>query len=241
MKLKISKIFAVFAALTIIIVSVIPAFAAKTVTVKLDIAGQDGMVYVRLTAPKGSDIATFSSSISFDTSKLSYNTVSYLTGNSVTSLTNDAEASSGVVNANLVLADSLTEESKIFTYTFNLIDGSEGELSFDFTHIEATDSNDDPINIVFDKDAAILIADLEPLTPDVLQTEFGTATQPEESTSEEAASDEPTTAIQSQDVDSPNIPGTSGRTIAIVSAVGVIVIAAAAGTVIYTAKRKKAE
>lgn len=228
MKTKIAKVFAVLAALTLIISSVIPAFAAKTVTLKLDIAGQDGVVYVRLTAPEGSDIATFSSSVSFDTSKLSYNTVSYMTGDSVLTLTNDADAAAGVVSANLVLADSLTEESKIVTYTFNLLDGAEGEITFDFTNIEATDSNDEPIDIVFDKEASIIISELEP-------------EETEESTSEEAVSEEPTTEAGAQNVESPDIPGTSGRMIAIISAVGVIVIAAAAGTVIYTVKRKKVE
>ena len=233
MKTKIAKVFAVLAALTLIISSVVPAFAAKTVTLTLDIAGQDGVVYVRLTAPEGSDIATFASSISFDTSKLSYNSVSYLTGDSILTLTNDADAADGVVSANLVLADSLTEESKIITYTFNLLDGADGELVFDFTNIEVTDSNDEPINIVFDKDASINISELKPLTPDEGQTEA------EETTSEEAVSEEPTTEVQSQDVESPSIPGTSGRTIAVVSAVCVIVIAAVAFTVIYTVKRKK--
>lgn len=231
MKTKMAKIFAVFAVLTLIISSVIPAFAAKTVTLTLDILGQDGVVYVRLTAPEGSDIATFSSTVSFDTSKLSYNAVNYMSGDSILTMTNDANADNGAVSANLVLADSLTDETAIVTYAFDLLDGAEGEIAFDFTNIEVTDSNDEPISIVFDKAASINISELKPLEPG----------QTDEPTSEEATFEEPTTAAGTQDVDSPNIPGTSGRTIAIVSAVSVIVIAVAAGTVIYTVRRKKVE
>ncbi|MCH5191188.1 MAG: hypothetical protein J1F23_03395 [Oscillospiraceae bacterium] len=231
MKTKFAKVFAVLAALALIISSVITAFAAKTVTLKVDILGQDGVVYVRLTAPEGSDIATFSSTVSFDTSKLSYNAVNYISGDSILTMTNDADAANGVVTANLVLADSLTEEAKIVTYAFNLLDGAEGKIAFDFTNIAATDSNDEPIDITFDKDVSINISDIEPLPPE----------ENDESTTEDAVSEEPTTEAEGQNAESPSIPGTSGRTIAIVSAVGVIVVAAAAGTVIYTVRRKKIE
>ena len=231
MKTKFAKVFAVLAALALVISSVIPAFAVKTVTLKVDIAGQDGAVYVRLTAPEGSDIATFSSTVSFDTSKLSYSSVSYMSGDNILTMTNDADAEEGVVTANLVLADSLTDETAMVTYAFNLLDGAEGELTFNFVNIEATDSTDGPIDIVFDKDASIIISELKPLDPEVT----------EEPSTEEAVSKEPTTEGNAQNVESPSIPGTSGRTIAIVSAVGVIIIAAAAGTVIYTVRRKKVE
>ena len=52
----ISKIAAVALTLLLILISVIPAFAAKTVKIKVEIAGSDGLVYVRLTAPASSNI-----------------------------------------------------------------------------------------------------------------------------------------------------------------------------------------
>lgn len=236
-KKQFTKIFSFILTLSVMAAMIIPSFAAKTVNLKLDIAGEKGKVFVRLTAPEGSDIATMSCAIKFDTSKLTYNSVSYLTDMTILSATNDKKAAEGIVSANMVLADSITAESKIFTYVFDVKDGADGEIAFDFTDIEATDSNDNPINITFDGAKSAVISELEPLTPDVVQPDFTapSSTEPEPTESKND-SEEDTTA--KKNADSPIIPSTSGRIIA-VSSLGVAAVAAVAGVVIYTTKKKK--
>ena len=48
------KVLAIISALVLVCISAIPAFAASSVKVKVEIAGSEGFLYVRLTAPAGS-------------------------------------------------------------------------------------------------------------------------------------------------------------------------------------------
>lgn len=225
---KFSKLFAFLPALSIILALAVPSFAAKTVTVKLDISGKDGKVYVRLTAPAESDIATMTSTLKFDATKLAFDKISYLTDESIMSLTNDGDEE---VTANIIFADSLTEESKIFTYIFDV--KGEGEIAFDFTKVEATDSKDEKIDITFDGAKTAVIGELPAPTPDVTQSDFN---KPSET---KPAPTEPKTEPQ-KDADSPKIPHTSGKIIA-ASALGIAVLATVAGGTAYSVKRKKEE
>lgn len=230
---KFRKLFAFLLTLSVILALALPSFAVKAVTVKLDISGENGKVYVRLTAPAESDIATMSSTLKFDASKLEFNRISHLVDTSIVSLTDDKNVADGEVTANIVLADSLTEESKIFTYIFDVKDGAEGEIAFDFTNVEATDSKDEKIDITFDGAKTAVIGELQPPTPDVTQSGF------EKPTETKPAPTEPKTE-PSKDADSPNIPHTSGKIIA-ASVVSIAVLATVAGVTAYSIKRKKEE
>lgn len=234
-KANITKLFAVLLTLSVITALALPSFAAKSVKVKLDISGEKGKVYVRLTAPAESDIATMSSALKFDTEKLTFDRISYLTDKSIVSMTKDVDASKGEVTANIVFADSLTEESKIFTYIFDVKDGAEGEIAFDFTKIEATDSKNEKINITFDGAKTAVIAELAPPTPDVTQSGFEAPTEIKPAPTESETETEP-----AKNTDNPKIPPTSGKIIA-ASAVSIAVLAGIAGATAYTVKRRKEE
>ncbi len=221
--------------ISVIIMGIIPAFAVDKVTVKLDIAGNDGKIYVRLTAPENSDIATVSASLNFDKSKLDFSDISYLSGSSIVSMTDDKNAENGSVTANIVLADSLTEKSKIFTYVFDVKDGAKGELNFDFAKIEATNSNNEKLELIFDGANSVKLDEIEPLTPDVTQSDFGKPSETQTAAEPESESQ------QSPDkADTPNIPSTSGRIIAF-SVIGICAAAGCIGGTAYSVKKKKHE
>lgn len=230
-KVKFAVILSFVLALSMIFMAAVPSFAAKAVDVKVDIAGADGKVFVRLTAPEDSDISTLSAAIKYDGEKLVYNTVNYLSHDSILASTKEGE---NEVTANIVLADSLTDKSKIFTYVFDVAEGAEGEIAFSFENIKATDSNDKPVAINLVGNEKIALSQLEPLTPDETQNFNPTepSTDPETEPSTEPATD------PDKDADNTDIPNTS-RKIAAVSAVGVAAAAAIAGTAVYTVRRKK--
>lgn len=228
-KAKLSKIFAAILALAVIALMTVPAFAAKSVNVRLDIAGAEGKVYVRLTAPANSDIATMSAQLNFDNSALAFAGMSYLTDDSIMSLTDDKRLEEGIVTANIILADSLTEKSKIFTYVFDVTNENAEKVSFEFLQIKATDSEDAPVAVKLNGKTEIALAELEPLSPDDTQSEF---TKPTES--------KPESTTEAENVDKPDIPKTSGRIIA-ASITGVAVVSAVAGVSFYAVKKKKNE
>lgn len=234
MKKSVKTIFALLLSLALILCAALPVFAAREVKVTLDIAGENGKIYVRLTAPANSDISTISAAIKFDTAKLAYDSVSYITDDTIVSYTEAAQSAEGIVKANLVIADSLTSESKMFTYVFNLADSAEGDLVFSFENIEATDSADQPVNIVFDKAATMSISDLQPLTPDVVQPEFNAPTSEEPSSSE---AEESTTDNTGDDSEA--LPNTSVKIIAAGTAVGIVMLAAVIVFVVYSQKKRK--
>lgn len=219
-----SKIAAAMLIFALIFVSAIPAFAAKTVKLKLEIAGSDGQVFVRLTAPASSDISTISAALNYDASKLVFKEMSYLEDASIVNSTN-AE-SKGTVVANTVIAESLTEETKVFTYIFTVTDSSDGEYEFSFGKIKATDKNNREINIVIDGSLKASSSSLKPLTPDKIQNSFDPVTVP----SSEAGS---------ENAGKPSIPNTTGKVLAVsaVSAAAVAVIGITAAVI----KKKHSE
>lgn len=218
----ISKIAAAMLVFTLILISVIPAFAAKTVKVKVEIAGSDGLVYVRLTAPSSSDISTFSAALKYDSTKLKFKEMSYLEDASIINSTNAEK--DGTVVANIVIAESLTEESKIFTYIFTPIEGNDGEYEFSFEKVKATNKANNEIPITFEGILEVLSSNLEPLTPDKTQTSFDPVTEP--------ATSAPANA------DKPNVPNTAGKAIAI-SAVAVASVAAIGVTTVVIKKKRE--
>lgn len=222
----ISKIAAAALTLALILISVIPSFAVKTVNVKVEIAGSDGLVYVRLTAPASSSISTFSAPLKYDTTKLEFKEMSFLEDSSIVNSLNIENA--GVVIANTVIAESLTDESKIFTYVFKILDGAEGECEFSFDSVTATDSANKEINIVFDGALTASLSSLEPLTPDKVQASFEPA----------AAESQPENNKENQD--KPNIPNTT-RKVAAISAASVVAAAAIAASAVAIKKKKENE
>lgn len=225
----ISKIAAAILTLAIILISVIPAFAAKTVKVKVEIAGSDGLLYVRLTAPASSNISTISAPLRFDETKLEFQEMSFLEDSSIVNSLNIENA--GVVIANTVIAESLTEESKIFTYIFKIVDGAEGECEFSFDSVKATDSDNKEINIVFDGALTASLSSLEPLSPDKVQASFEPTSAPTESQTENN---------NKENTDKPNIPNTT-RKVAAISAASVLAISAIAASAVALKKKKDAE
>lgn len=224
----ISKIGAAILALALILASVIPAFAAKTVKVKVEIAGSDGLVYVRLTAPASSDISTISVPLNYDASKLEFKEMSFLEDSSIVNSVN--KENEGVIVANTVIAESLREESKIFTYVFKVLEGAEGKCEFSFDAVKATDSANKAIAIVFDGGLTATLSALEPLTPDKVQSSF-----------EPTSATEPTTENNDKvNQDKPNIPNTT-RKVAAVSAVSAVAIAAIAVSAVAIKKKKDNE
>lgn len=219
----VSKIAAIALALALIIISVIPAFAAKTVRVKVEIAGSDGLVYVRLTAPSSSDISTFSAALKYDSTKLKFKEMSYLEDASIINSTNAEK--DGTVVANIVIAESLTEESKMFTYIFTPIEGNDGEYEFSFKKVKATNKANNEIPVTFDGILEVLSSNLKPLTPDKTQTSFGPVTEPS------------TTAPEN--VGKPNVPNTAGKAIAISAAA--VAAVAVIGVTAVTVKKKREE
>lgn len=218
-----SKFAAVALALALILVSAVPAFAAKTVKVKFEIAGSDGLVYVRLTAPANSDISTFSAALKYDSSKLKFKEMSYLDDESIVNSTN-AE-NEGTVVANIVIAESITEESKIFTYIFTPVEGNDGEYKFSFERVKATDKANNEIPVIFDGILEALSSNLQPLTPDKTQTSFEPVTEP--------------TTVAPSNADDPNVPKTAGKTVAI--SVAAIAAVAVIGVTAVTVKKKREE
>lgn len=223
----IAKIAAIALTLALILMSVIPSFAANTVKVKVEIAGSDGLVYVRLTAPASSNISTVSAPLSYDTAKLEFKEMSYLDDPSIVNSTNTENA--GTVVANTVIAESLTDESKIFTYVFKVLDGAEGECEFSFGAVKATDSANKEINIVFDGELTASLSSLEPLTPDKVQSSFE-PTVPTESQTEN----------NKENQDKPNIPNTT-RKVAAISAASVVAAAAIVASAVAIKKKKENE
>lgn len=223
----ISKIAAVALTLLLILISVIPAFAAKTVKIKVEIAGSDGLVYVRLTAPASSNISTFSAALNYDTSKLQFKEMSYLKDDSIINSTNSENE--GTVVANTVIAESLTEESKIFTYVFKVLDGAEGTSEFSFGTVKATDAKNNAVNITFDGNLKAVLSTLEPLTPDKVQSSFEPTSQPETSS-----------APDKENQDKPNIPNTTRKVVA-VSAASAVAIAAIVVSAVAVKKKKDNE
>lgn len=223
------KIAAVILAFSLVLILSVTSFAAKTVKMKIEIAGSDGLVYVRLTAPAASNISTISAALEYDSSKLAFKEMSYLDDPSIINSTN-AE-NDGVVVANTVIAESLTEESKVFTYIFTVVEGSVGECEFSFADVKATDKNNNEINIVFDGSLKAEISSLEPLTPDKIQSSFDPAP---ESTSEPTSKPDKT-----ENSDKPSIPNTAGKVIA-VSAVSAAA-AALIGITTAVIKKKRSE
>lgn len=221
------KASAVLTALAFILVSSVPAFAAKTVKVKVEIAGSDGLLYVRLTAPASSNISTVSVPLKFDETKLEFKEMSYLDDPSIVNSTNTENA--GTVIANTVIAESLTDESKIFTYVFKVLDGAEGKCEFSFGSVKATDSANKEINIVFDGELTASLSSLEPLTPDKVQSSFE-PTVPTESQTEN----------NKENADKPNIPNTTKK-VAAVSAAAVAAVAAIAASAVAIKKKKENE
>lgn len=221
------KASAVLTALAFILVSSVPAFAAKTVKVKVEIAGSDGLLYVRLTAPASSNISTVSVPLKFDETKLEFKEMSYLDDPSIVNSTNTENA--GTVVANTVIAESLTDESKIFTYVFKVLDGAEGKCEFSFGSVKATDSANKEINIVFDGELTASLSSLEPLTPDKVQSSFE-PTVPTESQTEN----------NKENADKPNIPNTTKK-VAAVSAAAVAAVAAIAASAVAIKKKKENE
>lgn len=219
----IAKFAAIALTLILILISAVPAFAAKTVKVKVDFAGGDGLLYVRLTAPAGSDISTFSAPLSYDETKLEFKEMSYVEDPTIVNSTNAENA--GVVVANTVIAESLTEESQIFTYVFTILDGAESEFGLSFGKVSATDSNNEEINIVIDGKMAVSVSDLEPTVP---------ATNPEESETESEST------AGTENADTPNVPNTT-RNVAAVSAVAVAAVAAIAGSAVAIKKKRDNE
>lgn len=224
----IAKMAAVALTLALILISVIPSFAANTVKVKVEIAGSDGLVYVRLTAPASSNISTISAPLSYDTTKLEFKEMSFLTDDSIINSVNSENK--GVVIANTVIAESLTDESKIFTYIFKVLDGAEGECEFSFGSVTATDSANKEINIVFDGELTASLSSLEPLSPDKVQTSFE-PTVPTESQTENN---------NKENQDKPNIPNTT-RKVAAISAASVVAAAAIAVSAVAIKKKKENE
>lgn len=224
----IAKMAAVALTLALILISVIPSFAAKTVKVKAEIAGSDGLVYVRLTAPASSNISTISAPLKYDTAKLEFKEMSFLTDDSIINSVNSENK--GVVIANTVIAESLTDESKIFTYVFKILDGAEGECEFSFGSVTATDSANKEINIVFDGELTASLSSLEPLSPDKVQSSFE-PTVPTESQTENN---------NKENQDKPNIPNTT-RKVAAISAASVVAAAAIAVSAVAIKKKKENE
>lgn len=216
-KAKIHAFFTLLLVLIMLTVSAVPSFFAKGVKVKLDIAGENGKVYVRLTAPEGSDISTMTSTLKFDAAKLTFNSVSYLTDDTIISRTDSGEAEAGKITANIVIADSITEKSKIFTYIFDIKDGAEGEIKFDFEKIEATDSANKAIAITLDGEKSVALTELPVPSPDVTQSEFK---EPDKNT------------------DNPKIPPTAGKIIA-VSAIALAAVSVVAGGAVFVSKKRK--
>ena len=233
----IAKFAAVALALMLILISAVPAFAAKTVKVKVEIAGSDGLLYVRLTAPAGSNISTISVPLQYDETKLEFKEMSYLADPSIVNSTN-AE-NEGVVVANTVIAEALNEESKIFTYIFKIVDGAEGECEFSFGSVKATDSDNKEINIVFDGKLTASLSSLEPLSPDKVQSSFK-PTEPTEATEPSKSETETESTTKAENAETPNIPNTP-RKVAAVSAVAVAAVAAIAGSAIAIKKKKDNE
>ena len=229
------KVLAIISALVLVCISAIPAFAASSVKVKVEIAGSEGFLYVRLTAPAGSNLSTFSAPLNFDASKLEFEEVSYLEDASIVNSTNEAEADAGLVIANTVIAESLTEETKIFTYVFKILDGADGDVTFSFGDITASNSDNAPLTVLIDGSLTASLSTLEPLTPDKLQSSFETTTAP----SETSETTEPGSESQNQEAN--NIPNTNTKKIASISAVGVIAVVGISGAAVIIKKKKDEE
>lgn len=223
------KIFAVLSVIALLFTASLPAFAEETVTVKTEIAGSDGLLYVRLTAPASSNISTFICYLEFDSDKLSFKEMSFLEDESIINTTKTEYLSSNIIGASTVIAEALTDETKIFTYVFDLADGAEGDCSFRFGGVQATNPAGENINIVLDGAATASLTDLEPLTPDKIQSSFE-PTVPTESQTEN----------NKENADKPNIPNTTKK-VAAVSAAAVAAVAAIAASAVAIKKKKENE
>ena len=244
MKNSFKAVLGILLTLSLVLVAAVPVFAAKEVNVKVDIAGEKGKVYVRLTVPAGSDISTASVSVKFDTEKLSFNKVDYISDDTIVSLTNDSKKDEGEVAANLIIADSLVEESKMFTFVFDMNESAKGDLSFDFVEAEATDSANNPVTLVFEKPAVLAVDALKPLTPDVTQGSFKppvteSETKPAESTTAESTTEAAESTTAAAPSGGEKIPSTAVARVIIGFGIGIIMVTVAVAFMVWSQKKRK--
>ena len=135
------KIFAVIVAVAVLMSALAFCVFAASPELKLRSGTtSNGATEVIISVSKGADLATLQAEVKYDSSKLTLNSVEYLSGDQNVSNTETA----GVALINDVWAESVNDEADLVRLVFT--SNSETETTISVENIKATDSNDNPID-----------------------------------------------------------------------------------------------
>ena len=160
MKFKFKSIVTMLLIFSIMLVSLLPAFAEKSLSVKMNVSvsKESNLVTASFAVPKDSDIGTISAEIKFDSNKLTYLNTKYLNGKNILSKTNDKTKDNGSITVNFVSAEALKEECTVFTVYFNINEDAVGKTEFQIESLNITDSNNEPFSVTVDGDKNVVLS-----------------------------------------------------------------------------------
>lgn len=148
------KVCSVFLSICLVCMLFIPCFAAGSVQASVETTLADGTLTVMLKIPANTDLATFASTLNYDTEKLELGEVTYGTGDLNMSNTENA----GLVKLSMIWAASQQTEATLVTVTFKVKDGAAGKTTLTFTDTMATDSADAELDFSFGESNSFEIA-----------------------------------------------------------------------------------
>lgn len=109
---------------------------------------------VTLAIPAGCDLATFETTLQYDTEKLTYSGATFETGDMTTANTE----TEGQVKLFMIWAASQNEAVTLANVTFTVNEGAKGKTTVQFSNAAATDSADAAIEVAFADNAALEVA-----------------------------------------------------------------------------------
>ena len=139
------KTLSVLLACLLLAALMIPAFAASVSVTPKAVLSDDGVVTVTLDLPAGADLATFSTTLTYDADKLEFSEVKFGAGDMTTSNTNTA----GEVGLYMVWSTSQNTADTLATVTFKVKEDAAGTTDIAFKNTEATDSTDQALDLSF--------------------------------------------------------------------------------------------
>lgn len=148
------KVCSVLLSLCLVCMLLIPCFAAESVQASVETTLADGTLTVMLKIPANTDLATFASTLNYDTEKLELGEVTYGAGDLNMSNTENA----GLVKLSMIWVSSQQTEATLVTVTFKVKDGATGKTALTFTDTLATDSADAELDFSFGESNAFEIA-----------------------------------------------------------------------------------
>jgi len=223
MKKSVKTIIVLFAVMALLAASIVLSASAASPSLKLRAeTNSSGQTEVILSVSKGADLATIQAAVKYDSSKVKFVSVEYLSGDKNVSNTN----TDGVVLINDIWLESVNDEADIVKVVFAA--PSDTEATFTVEDIKATDSNDRIIDFAAPKAVKVSMKASSP-NPDASNSSNS-------SSSSSTGFDNNSNIAGGTNGTSPN----TGKLIASAAGVG-LAAAAAAGVVIFLKKKNKRE